>query len=286
MNILVTGSNGQLGNEFQLLSKQFTAHQYFFTDVNQLDITKKDAIDSYVQENHIDIIINCAAYTAVDKAEEQDELAMLINSTAVSYLAESCKKHNALLVHISTDYVFDGKAHTPYIEEDATKPLSIYAKTKFIAEQHIENIGPKALIFRTSWLYSYFGNNFVKSMQKYGKERGSLGVVFDQIGSPTYAHDLALAILKVIESKRIDDRIEVYHYSNEGVCSWYDFAKAIMELSNIECDVNPIRSEEYPLPAPRPMYSVLDKGKIKKDYNIKIPHWRESLKICIEQLEK
>jgi len=284
MNILITGSNGQLGSEIQSLSSLFSEHRFFFTDVAELDITKPAAIEEFISDSKIDILINCAAYTAVDKAEEQADLARLINVEAVKNLAEATSKVGALLIHISTDYVFDGKNHRPYIETDPTNPQSVYATTKLDAEKMVESHATRGVVVRTSWLYSSFGYNFVKTMMKYGKERDSLNVVFDQIGSPTYANDLAKAIL-VMTSQLADFKgFDVYHFSNEGVCSWYDFALAIMEETKINCQIKPILSKEYPLPAPRPFYSVLDKSKIKATFAVEIPHWRDGLRKCLKKI--
>jgi dTDP-4-dehydrorhamnose reductase len=230
------------------------------------------------------VIINCAAYTAVDKAEQEDNLAFLINASAVGILARVASKYNALLIHISTDYVFDGKGYKPYMEEDPTNPVSLYAKSKHAGERQVQSYSNRALIIRTSWLYSEFGNNFVKTMMKYGKERGQLNVVFDQTGTPTYARDLAKAILDIITKKPAINGVEVFHYSNEGVTSWYDFALAIIEFSGITCKIIPIETKDYPLPAVRPFYSVFNKAKIKQRFNIEIPYWKDSLKVCIGRM--
>lgn len=284
MKILVTGSNGQLGNEFRLLARSYPAFEFIFTDVAELDISSETDIETLVKAEQPVVIINCAAYTAVDKAEQEDNLAFLINATAVGNLARVASKYNALLVHISTDYVFDGKNHKPYHEDNPTNPVSLYAKSKHAGEQQVQSYANKALIIRTSWLYSEFGNNFVKTMVKYGKERGQLNVVFDQTGTPTYARDLAKAILDIIQKQPVFNGVEVFHYSNEGVASWYDFALAIIELSGINCKINPIETKDYPLPAIRPFYSVFNKSKIKQRFQIEIPYWRNSLKECIERL--
>jgi dTDP-4-dehydrorhamnose reductase len=281
MKILVTGSNGQLGNELRLLSILDKQHQFIFTDIEELDITNQVSLDKFSNENPYDILINCAAYTAVDKAEQEPEKAKLINVDAVRNLVNISNKLDALFIHISTDYVFGGEGHQPYREENSTKPNSVYAKTKLGAEVEIENYCKRGIIIRTSWLYSSFGNNFVKTMIKYGKERESLKVVFDQIGSPTYAADLAKTILLMIDKLSEFNGVEVYHYSNEGVCSWYDFAISIMEEKNINCKIYPILTKDYPLPASRPFYSVLDKSKIKTNFGIEIPHWKTSLKECL-----
>lgn len=275
MNILITGCNGQLGNEMQLLEKVHPEHNYFNTDVAELDITNQEAIEAFVTEHEIDGIVNCAAYTAVDKAEENQELCRLLNAVAPGYLAEAMGKRGGWFVQISTDYVFDGTNHTPYVETDATCPDSVYGSTKLAGEQMAQKCCKRTMIIRTAWLYSTFGNNFVKTMIRLGKEKPELGVIFDQIGTPTYARDLAVAIFAAIE-KGI--RPGVYHFSNEGVISWFDFTKAIHRIAGITtCHVKPLHTAEYPTPAHRPHYSVLDKTKIKQTYDIEIPYWEESL---------
>jgi dTDP-4-dehydrorhamnose reductase len=249
-----------------------------------LDITNEQAIDELFSQYKPAVVINCAAYTAVDKAEQEEKIAFLINSNAVGNLARATSKHKALLVHISTDYVFDGKNHRPYVENDPTNPVSMYAKSKHAGEQQIHSFANHALIIRTSWLYSEFGFNFVKTIMKYGKERGKLNVVFDQVGTPTYAHDLAKVILDIVEKQTISAGVEIFHFSNEGVTSWYDFAKAIVEFSGITCRINPIETKDYPLPAARPYYSVFNKSKIKERFQIEIPFWRDSLRVCMERM--
>jgi dTDP-4-dehydrorhamnose reductase len=286
INILVNGSNGQLGNEIRVLQPEFTSYNFHFTDVAELDITNKQAILDFVSGKDIHCIINAAAYTAVDKAESEPEKANLINGTATGNLAEVAKNIGALLVHISTDYIFDGKNHRPLCEDDPPGPVSAYAHSKWLGEVRINEVACKAVTLRTSWLYSEFGVNFVKSMIKYGREREVLNVVFDQIGSPTYAADLASTILQLIPEWLKMISSEVFHYSNEGVTSWYDFTLAIHEIAGIKCRVNPIETKDYPLPATRPFYSVLTKEKIKKKYSIQIPYWRDSLKICIGKIDK
>ena len=283
-NILITGSNGQLGNEIRVLSKKYPDFNFFFTDVEELDITDKAAIERFVSENKISHIINCAAYTAVDKAEEEKDLASKINVEAVKNLALVSKAHNALLIHISTDYVFDGKNYKPYLESDPIAPQSHYAFTKAEAERAIREISGRAIIIRTSWLYSSFGKNFVKTMIKLGNERDELKVVRDQIGTPTYALDLAEVSLKFIADHQATE-VEIYNFSNEGVCSWYDFAKEIMEIKNIDCKIIPIESKDYPTPAVRPFYSVFNKTKITQTLPIEIPHWKDSLKQCLNLLK-
>ena len=277
-NILITGSNGQLGSEIRVLSEN-SEHRFFFTDVAELDITDRDAIDGYIVDNKIDTIVNCAAYTNVDKAEDDVELADKINHLAVKNLAEASKKYAVELVHISTDYVFDGTKNFPYLETDPTAPLGVYGKTKLDGESAVINSGCAYLIIRTSWLYSTFGINFVKTMRRLTTEKESLKVVFDQVGTPTYAGDLAHAILKIIESGKLSDNSGIYHFSNEGVCSWYDFAIEIRDLFGNECDVQPCHSDEFPSKVTRPKFSVLDKTKIKKTFGLKIPHWKYSLEL-------
>lgn len=283
MNILVTGCNGQLGNEIQLLEKDHSQHVFFNTDIGELDITNQSAIDAFVEDNKIDGIINCAAYTAVDKAESNKELATSLNTIAPAYLAAAVNKRDGWFIQVSTDYVFDGTKHTPYVEDDTPCPNSVYGSTKFAGELGAVKFCAKTMIIRTAWLYSTFGNNFVKTMMRLGKEKEQLGVIFDQIGTPTYAHDLAVVIMTAIEKGIVPG---TYHFSNEGVISWYDFTKAIHRLAGITtCKVLPLHTEEYPTPAQRPPYSVLDKTKIKQVYDIEIPYWEESLAKCISQLK-
>ena len=282
MNILITGCNGQLGNEMQLLEASHPQHTYFNTDVAELDITNQDAIEAFVNENQIDGIVNCAAYTAVDKAEENEELCTKLNAEAPAYLAAAIGKRRGWMIQISTDYVFDGTQHTPYTEEADTCPNSVYGKTKLVGELNVQKFCAQSMIIRTAWLYSTFGNNFVKTMIRLGKEKLELGVIFDQIGTPTYARDLAVAIFAAIEQGIVPG---VYHFSNEGVISWYDFTKAIHRIADITtCHVRPLHTSEYPTPAKRPHYSVLDKTKIKQTYNIEVPYWEESLADCIAKL--
>lgn len=284
MNILITGCNGQLGNEMQLLEPLHPQHHFFNTDVANLDITDSEAIDHFVEEHKIDGIVNCAAYTAVDKAESNVELCTLLNATAPAYLAKAIQRRKGFFVQISTDYVFDGTKHTPYIETDTPCPNSVYGRTKLMGEEAAITQCNRTMIIRTAWLYSTFGNNFVKTMIKLGVEKERIGVIFDQIGTPTYARDLARAIMTAI-NQGIEPGI--YHFSNEGVISWYDFTKAIHRIAAIQsCKVSPLHTEEYPTPAHRPSYSVLDKTKIKTTYNIEIPYWEESLEECIKKLQK
>ena len=282
MNILITGCNGQLGNEMQLLEKEYSQHQWFNTDVAELDITNQDAIELFVTENKIDGIVNCAAYTAVDKAEDNEELCTKLNAEAPAYLAHVMGQRGGWMIQISTDYVFDGTKHTPYVEDDDTCPNSVYGRTKLVGELNVQKLCEHSMIIRTAWLYSTFGNNFVKTMIRLGKEKPELGVIFDQIGTPTYARDLAVAIMTAIDKGIVPG---VYHFSSEGVISWYDFTKAIHRIAGITaCHVRPLHTAEYPTPANRPHYSVLDKTKIKQTYGIEIPYWEESLKDCIEKL--
>ena len=282
MNILVTGCNGQLGNEMQLLEKLHPEHTYFNTDVAELDITNREAIERFVGDNAIDGIVNCAAYTAVDKAEENQEFCHLLNADAPGFLAEAIEKSGGWMIQVSTDYVFDGTNHKPYVETDPVCPNSTYGRTKLAGEQAVLNNCKKSMIIRTAWLYSTFGNNFVKTMIRLGREKAELGVIFDQIGTPTYAHDLAVAIFAAISNGVVSG---IYHFSNEGVISWYDFTKAIHRIAVIStCHVRPLHTEEYPTPAARPHYSVLDKTKIKQTYNIEIPYWEESLEVCVNKL--
>ena len=284
MNILITGANGQLGNEMRIVSKGISDN-YIFTDVAELDITKLDAVREFVKDNDIEVVVNCAAYTNVDKAEDDEATAKLINAQAVEYLAQACKENNATLIHISTDYVFGGNdGNTPRTEDEPVNPTGVYGKTKLHGEEAIKKVGCKHIIIRTAWLYSEFGNNFVKTMRKLTAERDKLNVVFDQIGTPTYAFDLANVIFKIIEERRYDELTGIYHFSNEGVISWYDFAKEICELSGNVCDIQPCHSDEFPSKVKRPSYSVLDKTKIKNKLNITIPYWKESLKKCINNL--
>ena len=282
MNILITGCNGQLGNEMQLLEGSHPQHTYFNTDVAELDITNQSAIESFIEANAIDGIVNCAAYTAVDKAEENEELCTKLNAEAPAYLAAAIGKRGGWMIQISTDYVFDGTQHFPYTEDADTCPNSVYGKTKLVGELNVQKFCERSMIIRTAWLYSTFGNNFVKTMIRLGKEKPELGVIFDQIGTPTYARDLAVAIFAAIEQGIVPG---IYHFSNEGVISWYDFTKAIHRLAGIStCHVRPLHTSEYPTPANRPHYSVLDKTKIKNIYGIEIPYWEDSLAECINSL--
>ena len=282
---MITGANGQLGNCLRDLASEYQEkYRFFYTDVEELDITEEEAIDKYIVENQISIIINAAAYTAVDKAEDDEANAYRINCEAVANLANAAKKHGLFLIHVSTDYVFPGDACTPYVETDPTGPLSVYGSTKLAGEQAIQESGCRAVIIRTSWLYSEYGNNFVKTMLRLGAERESLRVVCDQIGGPTYAGDLAKAIFGMLDHQPEDGRVEIYHFANEGVCSWFDFAKAIMELGGLGCRVEAIPSSDYPAKAHRPAFSVFNLGKIKSTLGVDIPYWRESLVLTINKL--
>ena len=282
-NILITGANGQLGNEMRALSVEHPEYTYFFTDVEELNICNEQAVMDYVEDHQIHVVVNCAAYTAVDNAEDNVEFCTKLNADAVGYLAKAAEANRAEFIQISTDYVFDGTAHIPYQETEPTCPNSVYGRTKLEGEQNALLFCTRSMVIRTAWLYSTFGNNFVKTMIRLGKERDSLGVIFDQIGTPTYARDLARAIFAAISQGVVPG---VYHFSNEGVCSWYDFTKAIHRLAGITaCKVKPLHTEEYPTKAKRPHYSVLDKTKIKETYHIEIPYWMDSLQGCITELE-
>jgi len=280
-NILVTGANGQVAKELKELSKldEYSNFNFLFVDRDELDITKRDKLDNFFNENSIDIIINCAAYTDVEGAENNKEEAYRVNYEGVKNLAQIAKDKDIKLIHISTDYIFDGKKHFPYTEEDKPNPQSIYAKSKLKGEEAIIEINPKFVIIRTSWVYSKHNRNFVKSILNKSQEIKNLKVVCDQIGSPTYARDLAKVILEIVKKDKINSII--YHYSNEGSCSWYDFAKAIVEICDIKCNIEPIATKDYPAKAIRPFFGVLDKSKIKRDLNIKIPYWRDSLEECL-----
>lgn len=285
--ILVTGANGQLGQSFQAVSAQYPNYQFTFAIRKDIDLNSLESIDNYFKQKQFDLIINCAAYTAVDKAEQEVELADAINHLAVKKLAQIAKEQSSVLIHISTDYVFDGTNYRPYSETDITNPQSVYGASKLKGEQAIQAIKPKGCIIRTSWVYSEFGNNFVKTMMKLGWDRDQLGVIFDQVGSPTYAKDLAQSIMTIVQSNKLNNAStpEIYHYSNEGVCSWYDFARQVFEIKNIDCRVNAIETKDYPTPATRPHYSLLNKAKIKQAYNLMIPYWKDSLNQCLQNLQ-
>ena len=283
-NILVTGSNGQLGSELRVLAQKYPAYNFHFTDYKALDITNHSAVKAFVKEAHISVIINCAAYTAVDKAESDLEMSTKLNHLAVENFGKIAKESNIQLIHISTDYVFDGTNYMPYTEEDKTNPQSVYGSTKLAGEKALQQINPaNSIIIRTSWVYSSFGNNFVKTMLRLANERTELGVIVDQIGTPTYARDLAKVLLEIIP-KLNNNNLELYHFSNKGVCSWYDFAKAIFDLKEVDRKVNAIETSQYPTAAKRPFYSLLNKNKIENSFQIEIPNWRASLKECLQQL--
>lgn len=281
--VLVTGANGQLGSEIRHISSAYQ-FEFVFTDVAELDITSKESIVNFLKDNPVDAIINCAAYTAVDRAETEVEIADKVNHLAVKYLAEAAKEFKLKFIHVSTDYVFDGEAFRPYTEDAVPNPQSVYGVTKRAAEVALISLElPNSIVIRTSWVYSTYGNNFVKTMRRLGAEKTELNVVADQIGSPTNARDLARCILDILPNLNTS-KTEIYHFSNEGVCSWYDFAVAIMELSGFDCKVKPIPSSQYPTPAKRPFYSVMSKEKIKTDFGIQPDHWRHSLQQCLLEL--
>ena len=282
-NILVTGSNGQVGSEIRELSSSYD-YNFIFTTKAALDITNVENIKAVIIKNDINCIINCAGYTEVDKAEEEENSADDVNRKAVKEIAKLSKELNIKLIHISTDYVFDGTTSKPYCEEYKTNPNSVYGKTKLNGELEMANINPyNSIIIRTSWVYSSFGNNFLKSMLKLGKNKDELGVVFDQVGTPTYAYDLAKVILDILP-KIENTKVQIFNYSNEGVLSWYDFAKEIMKMAKIDCKINPIETFQYPTPAKRPHFSLLNKSKIKKEFDIVIPYWKDSLNQCLKVL--
>jgi len=282
-NILVTGASGQLGSEIRELSSNYE-YNFFFTNKDELDITHESRISDFTKQNNINTIINCAAYTAVDKAEDEVEIATKINYHALNNLARVSRDNNIKLVHISTDYVFDGKNYRPYVETDTTNPQSVYGQTKLDGEKELLEINPiNSIIIRTSWLYSSFGNNFVKTMLRLANTHDELGVIYDQVGTPTYARDLAKTILDILPIINNKD-VEIFNYSNEGVLSWYDFAKEIMKMAKIESTIKPIETKEYPTPATRPHYSLLNKSKIKDYFHIVIPFWKDSLKECLVKL--
>jgi len=288
MNILITGSNGQLGSEIKGLAANYKNFNFFFMDLPELNICKSEELNTFLVDQNINAVINCAAYTAVDKAEKDTEIAEKVNSIGVLNLVNALKKVNGKLIHISTDYVFDGNHSQPYKESDPVSPVGVYGETKRAGELAVINSSIDALVIRTSWMYSVYGNNFLKKMLKLGHDKDELGVIFDQVGTPTNASDLAktcLDILAYSKEANINSKGKIYHYSNEGVTSWYDFAKAIMELGSIDCKIRPIETKDYSTPAKRPHYSVLNKSKIKTDFNIQIPNWRDSLDKCIEKLK-
>ena len=284
--ILVTGANGQLGSEMRRLGA-ISPNNYIFTDIAELDITDQSAVAKFVATNGVNVIINCAAYTNVDKAEDEPALAELINATAVANLATAAKNVDATLIHISTDYVFGMDGNTPRTEDMPTSPLGVYGRTKLAGEQAIAAVGCKSLIFRTAWLYSEFGTNFLKTILRLTAERPTLNVVFDQVGTPTYAGDLAVLIFSIIEYNTYEGNEGIYHFSNEGVCSWYDFATEIaLAAGHTECKITPCRSNEFPSKVTRPAYSVLDKSKVKRTFDVEIPYWRDSMTHCINRLKR
>lgn len=284
-NILITGAYGQLGSELKELSAKYPQFNFFFTDADTLDICNKEAVSDFVSNNGINYLINCAAYTAVDKAEDEAELCAKINRDAVRNLGEAAAANQAKVLHVSTDYVFDGQNFRPYVETDPVCPQSVYGETKLAGEQALMAACPDSAVVRTAWLYSAYGNNFVKTMMRLGQEREALGVIFDQVGTPTYAADLAEALMKMVVYAEENSFVPgVYHFSNEGVCSWYDFAKKIHKLVGINCKVSPLETADYPTKAQRPHYSVLNKKKIKTTFGITIPHWEDSLTDCIAKL--
>lgn len=283
-NVLITGANGQLGNEMRRLG-EFSSNNYLFTDIAELDVTDAVAVRNFIVDNSIDVVVNCVAYTNVDKAESDEENAYKVNATAVENIAQAVKEVDATLFHISTDYVFGTEGNTPRTEDMPLAPLGVYGRTKLAGEQAVQRVGCKAIIIRTAWLYSEFGHNFVKTMLRLTAEKKNLKVVFDQVGSPTYAGDLALTIFSIIEGDIYEGREGIYHFSDEGVCSWYDFAVEIARLAGRkECCIEPCHSSEYPSPVNRPPYSVLDKSKIKSTFGVDIPHWRESLVYCMRRI--
>lgn len=284
MNILITGSNGQLGSEFRDLEGSYPKYRFFFTDINELDVTNVDKVNKYLRDNKIECVVNCAGFTQVDKAEDARAQAILLNSTATKNIAEATAILGAMMIHISTDYVFDGKNHKPYTENDTANPKSTYGKSKLDGEIEVMFNAKRAIIIRTSWLYSSHGHNFVKTILEKGKAENELRVVFDQIGTPTYARDLAKAIMSIIPKVPSKIRGEIYNFSNEGVASWYDFACAIAEIKGLKCKIVPVLSKDYQQAAQRPHYSVLNKSHIKKDFGIEIPYWRDSLKDCLAKL--
>lgn len=286
MNILVTGANGQLGNGMRVVAQNSTDN-YIFTDVTELDITDALAVEKTIRNNNINVVINCAAYTNVDKAENDREFAEILNAKAVENLAVAIRKNNGLLIHVSTDYVFGGtKNNTPCTEDEPVNPTGVYGITKLHGEQAVIGSGCHYIIIRTAWLYSEFGKNFLKTMLNFTATKPQLKVVFDQVGTPTYAYDLAKVIFDIIENRKFEGKYGIYHYSNEGVCSWFDFAKMIAEYTgNTECDIQPCHSDEFPSPVTRPSYSVLDKTKIKESFGISVPYWTDSLRACIANIK-
>lgn len=285
MKIVVTGANGQLGRSIRRLSVEHRELDFIFTDIDSLDIGNRDAVLAFAETHPVDFIVNCAAYTAVDKAEEEEEQCRRINTDAVAYLGEAAQHIGARILHISTDYVFGGDSYMPYQENDSVSPTSVYGRTKLAGEKALSAVCPDAIIVRTAWLYSEYGHNFMKTMLRLGAERPEIRVVNDQIGSPTYAGDLAEAILSLLEKERQGEQNSgIYHYTNEGVCSWYDFAHSIIRIAGLPAKVIPIPTREYPTAAKRPAYSVLSKEKIKREYHWVIPHWEDSLRKCLANM--
>ncbi len=287
--LLITGAKGQLGQSFQHLAAQYSHWTFLFVDIDQLDITRRRAVFDFFEKRRIDWCINCAAYAAVDRAESEPALARRVNVTGVRNLAEACARHGAPLVHFSSDYVYHTRQNLPYRETDKTSPKGVYARTKLAGDRAALRANPLSMVIRTSWLFAPYGHNFVRTMLRFGSEQPSLNVVYDQIGSPTYAPDLAAMVLHVIQ--KVENRLlprdtiaGVWHYSNEGVCSWYDFAKAVMDIQGLTCKINPIETKDYPLPANRPPFSVLNKAKVKQTFQISIPHWRDSLMRCLSEI--
>jgi dTDP-4-dehydrorhamnose reductase len=288
MKVLITGSNGQLGSEVRELAANYSKLDLVFKNSHELDICNFDELQNFIIKNNIISVINCAAYTAVDAAEEDEQIAKKVNAKGVFNIVKALQKVNGKLIHISTDYVFDGNHFLPYKESDPVSPIGVYGETKRAGELAVINSDIDSIVIRTSWLYSSYGNNFVKTMLRLGNEKENLGVIFDQVGTPTYARDLAKTCLEILcgdSSEDISKNGSLYHYSNEGVASWYDFAISIMELGGKNCKVNPIQTKDYPTLAKRPQYSVLNKSKIKIDFKIEIPYWRDSLKDCIEKIK-
>ena len=287
MRVLVTGANGQLGSELRAIENDLENLQFFFADSNEVDIVNYPLLKKYILENKINAVINCAAYTDVDSAEKDHKKAIAVNFEGTQNLVKILEETGGRLIHISTDYVFDGESFKPYDEEEEVNPLGVYGLSKLKGENTLLDSNVNGIVIRTSWLYSSFGSNFVKTMLRLGDERTDLGVIFDQVGTPTYAKDLAKLCLDILsQNDMLNKNGKLYHYSNEGAASWYDFAKAIMEINEIDCEIKPIETKEYPTPAKRPLYSILNKNKIKKDFNVEIPYWRDSLNHCLIKLKK
>jgi len=287
--ILITGANGQLGQSIAKYVSTYKDLEFTFVTRKELEFDDLKNIDVFFQDKVFDVVVNCAAYTAVDKAEAEHELANIVNHLAVKRISEICKAKNISLIHISTDYVFNGKNYRPYVETDVTEPLNVYGKTKLKGEQALQEINPNGMVIRTGWVHSEFGNNFVNTMLRLGKEKDKLRVIFDQVGSPTYASDLAKVILNIIKQskfKELNLRSNTYHYSNEGVASWYDFTKAVFEIGEISCNIMPVETKNYTTPAERPLYSLMNKEKIKNTFDISIPYWKDSLKACLVEIDR